>query len=59
MQLDPTGRGRHRLSAVFRAPTLDEAHADGAHVLELVDGLEALGDRLREQRGELLVVENL
>ena len=59
MQLDPAGSGGHGLSAILRAPSLHEAHADGAHARELVHGLEALVDALREERGELLVVEDL
>lgn len=38
---------------------LDEAHADGAHLGELVDDLEAVVDGLGEQLGEQLVVEDL
>lgn len=38
---------------------LDKAHADSAHLGELVDGLEAVVDGLGEQLGELLVVEDL
>ena len=44
---------------VLGSPALDEAHADGAHPSELVDGLEALVHRLGEQRCKLLVVEDL
>ena len=47
-----------RASPVVGAPALDETHADGAHSGELVDGLEALVDRLRQQRRELLVIED-
>lgn len=38
---------------------LDKAHANGAHLGELVDGFEAVVDGLSEQLGELLVVEDL
>ena len=34
-------------------------HPDGAHSGQLIDRLEPLSDRLREQRGELLIVEYL
>lgn len=44
VQLDPAGGAGHRLSPVLGSPTLDEAHADGAHPGELVDGLEPLVD---------------
>lgn len=44
---------------VFGAPTLDEAHADGAHPGELVHSLKALVDRLGQQGSKLLVVEDL
>lgn len=59
MQLDPT-RGRcHGLSSIRRSPTLHEAHSDGAHPGKLVHRLETLGHGLRQQRGELLVIEDL
>lgn len=38
---------------------LYKAHADGAHLGELVDGLEAVVDGLCQQLCELLVVEDL
>lgn len=38
---------------------LDKAHADGTHLRELVNSLEAVVDGLRQQLGKLLVVENL
>lgn len=38
---------------------LDEAHADGAHLGEFVHHLEAVVDRLGEELGEQLVVEDL
>lgn len=44
---------------VFGAPTLDEAHAYCAHARQLIDRLEALVDRLSQQRRKLLVVEDL
>ena len=44
---------------IFRAPTLDKGHPDGAHLGQLVDCLEAMVDRLREKSGKLLVVEDL
>ena len=59
VQLDPAGRGRDRLPAVLGTPALDEAHADRAHASQLVDSLEALVNRLRQQGRELLVVEDL
>ncbi len=45
--------------SVLCAPALDEAHPDGAHSGQLVDRLEALVDGLRQERRELLVVEDL
>ena len=59
VDLDPAGRRRDGLPAVLRAPTLDETHPDGAHPRQLVHRLEALVHRLREELGELLVVEDL
>lgn len=47
------------LTEVNALQYLDETHADGAHLGELVHGLEAVVDRLGEQLGELLVVEDL
>lgn len=44
---------------VLGPPAFDEAHADGAHSGELIDGLEALIDRLSQERCKLLVVEDL
>ena len=44
---------------IFRAPTLDKGHPDGAHFGQLVDCLKAMVDRLREKSGKLLVVEDL
>lgn len=44
---------------VLCPPALHEAHPDGAHPGELVNSLEALVDRLGQQRSKLLVVENL
>ena len=44
---------------IFRAPTLDEGHPDGAHLGQLVDCLKTMVDRLREKSGKLLVVEDL
>lgn len=59
VQLDPAGGAGHCLSPVLCAPALDEAHADGAHARQLVDGLETLVDRLSQEGSELLVVEDL
>lgn len=38
---------------------LDEAHADSAHLGELVDGLKAIVHRLSQQLCKLLVIEDL
>ena len=43
---------------VLSTPTLHERHPDGAHLGQLVDSLEAVVDRLGEESGELLVIEN-
>lgn len=40
------------------ADYLNEAHPDGAHFGELIDGFEAVVDGLGEQLCKLLVVEN-
>ena len=44
---------------VLRAPSLDKRHPDGAHLGQLVHGLEPVVDGLGEQGGKLLVVEDL
>lgn len=59
VQLNPAGGAGHCLSPVFCSPAFDEAHANGAHARQLVDGLEALVDRLSQEGGKLLVVEDL
>ena len=59
VNLDPARGTGDVLSVVLCAPALDETHADGAHLGELIDGLEALVDRLRQELGKLLVVEDL
>jgi len=59
MQFDPAGRRGDRLASVLGTPALDERHADGAHARQLVDGLESLRHGLRQQGGELLVIEDL
>lgn len=47
------------MNTLRRPRYLDKAHANSAHLGELVDGLEAVVDGLGEQLGELLVVEDL
>ena len=42
-----------------KAQYLDKAHADGAHLGELIDDLKAVVDRLGEELGKQLVVEDL
>jgi len=59
VDLYPAGSRGHVLSVVLGPPALHEGHADGAHLGELVHGLEPVVDGLGQQRGELLVVEDL
>merc|ERR1719507_42320 len=59
VDLDPAGGRSHILSVIFCTPTLHEAHPDGTHLGQLVDGLEPVVDGLREKGGKLLVVEDL
>lgn len=59
MYFYPARGARHILSVILCAPALYKAHADGAHLGELVDGLESMVDRLSEQLSEFLVVEDL
>jgi len=59
MYLDPAGSGGHILAMILGSPSLHEGHSDGAHLREFVDGFEAEVDGLGEERGELLVVEDL
>lgn len=42
-----------------RITYLDKAHADGAHLCELIHSLKAVVDGLGQQLCKLLVVENL
>ena len=51
--------GKAHLSVVLSTPALDEGHPDGAHLCQLVNCLEPMGDGLGEEGGELLVVEDL
>lgn len=48
VQLDPARGGSYRLAAVLCAPSFNEAHSDGAHPRQLVDGLETLAHGLGE-----------
>ena len=59
MNLHPTGRACDVLAMVLCPPALNETHANRAHLRELVHRLEAVVDGLAEQRGELLIVEDL
>lgn len=59
MHFYPAGGAGYILSMVLGTPALHKAHTDGAHLGELVDGLEAVVDGLSQQLGELLVVEDL
>lgn len=59
MQVDlyPAGRAGDVLAVILRPPTLDEAHPNRAHFSEFIHGLEAVINALRQQLGELGVVE--
>ena len=57
--LHPAGGAGDVLTVVLRPPALDEAHPDGAHLGEFVDGFEAVVDGLGQHAGKLLVVEDL
>ena len=59
VDLDPAGGRSHILSVIFCTPPLNKRHSDGAHLGQLVDGLESVVDGLREKGGKLLVVEDL
>lgn len=59
MDLNPAGGRGHVLSVVLRPPALHKRHTDGAHLGQLVHGLEPVVDGLGQQSGELLVVEDL
>lgn len=59
MHLYPAGGAGDVLSVILCTPALDKAHPNGAHLSELVDGLKAMVDRLRQKLSKLLVVENL
>lgn len=59
VNLNPAGCAGHILAVVLCTPALNKAHADSAHLGELINGLKAVVDRLSQQLSELLVVENL
>lgn len=59
MYLDPAGSGGDVLTMILGPPSLDEAHADGAHLRQFVDGLESVLHGLMQELSELLVVEDL
>lgn len=59
VHFDPAGRGGDVLAVVLRAPALDKAHADRAHLRQLVDRLEAVVHRHRQQLRKFPVVEDL
>lgn len=59
VHLDPARRARHVLPVVLGAPPLDEAHADGAHLGQLVNRLEPVIHALGQKRRKLCVIEDL
>lgn len=59
VNLNPAGRAGHILAVVFCSPALNKAHADGTHLGQLINGLEAVVDGLGQQLSKLLIVENL
>lgn len=59
MDFNPTGRRGHILAMILRTPALHERHPDRAHLRQLVDGLESIVHRLRQQLSKFLIVEDL
>lgn len=59
LQLDPARGGCDILSVVVCPPSLDETDADDTHLAEFIDRLKSVVDRLSQERGKLLVVEDL
>lgn len=59
MYLHPTRRTGNIIPLVFAAPSLDETHADGAHLGQLVNRLKPMMNRLIQQPCKLGIVENL
>lgn len=59
MNFNPARRARHILSVVFRAPAFHEAHSNGTHFCEFIDGLEAVIHTLTEELGKFLIVKDL
>lgn len=59
MHLNPAGGAGHILPMVFSTPSLNETHADGAHLSELIDHLEAMVHGLGEELSKQLVVKDL
>lgn len=52
-------RQSNNVILLFFTTYLNKAHADGTHLGELINGLEAVVDGLGQQLSKLLVVENL
>ena len=59
MNLNPAWGAGDILPVVLCPPALDETHADGAHLGQVVHSFKAMVDRLTEQGSKLLVVEDL
>ena len=59
MYFYPTRRTGHVLPMIVRSPTFHKTHAYRAHLGELVDGLKAVVNWLRQNRGKFLVVEDV
>ena len=58
VDLDPAWRAGDILPVVLGAPALHEAQPYRTHLGQLEDGLVAVRDGLRQQRGKVLVVEH-
>lgn len=59
LQLDPARGGCNILSVVVSPPPLDKTDADNTHLAKFIDCLKSMVDRLSQERGKLLVVEDL
>jgi len=58
VNFDPAGSRCNVLSVILCAPAFDERHPDRAHLGQLVHSLESVIHALRQQCGELLIIEN-
>jgi len=59
MSLNPAGDARDILAMILSSPALNKAHADSAHLSQLIDDFKSVVNRLSQQLSKELVVEDL